>query len=270
MNNSVSCGILEPTFCGANLIFDYEGALGPSASFNTERPPFEGAFRSSITCAGGDSLPTPAASSGHNPPPAAGIPTQALGDPPQRVFLRLPGRHSPGPLDGTPLKNRKLHRMISPGPWNKNSPPIRAYVLRKTGTDRGIVLIENEDVLRYWNECFRWSGIFTAPIPVPTIALPPVLHIPPPGKECPYTSLKHTTMFELSRPFSPYGQTQIYVARYLLPGSAAKVIAIETQSLLRYIRSLPPPKYKISSRNPAFFQKLRQPTSPPGGASTVN
>ncbi len=257
MNYAVSCGILEPIFRGADSLIPNRGALNFCADFNSDERPLESVFRPSITPAAGDGLPKPAATAGQNPPPRPGVATLAFGDPLQPVFVRLPRGTRRVLLDGTELNFWQIRRLISKVPGSKDSPPVRGYVLRQTGAERGIVLIESADLRKWWNECFRRSGIFTAPVPIPQIPLPPVLHIPPPGKDCPYTSLKHTTMFELSRPFSPYGQTQIYVTRYLLPGSAAKVIAIETHSLLRFIRSLPAPQYKMPSGPPQFL-KLRR------------
>ena len=188
-----------------------------------------------------------ATSSGGTPPQNGNSCAVTHDGPPGRVFLRLPDTGSGEPWLVPSLNYWKLQRLISPGRWNKGCAPVRAYVLRRTCATRGIVLVEHADIIRWLNECFRKSGVLTPPIPAPQIALPPVLRIPAAGEKCPYTSLTHGTMFELSRPFGAYGLTQIYVARYLLPGSAAKAVAIETQSLLRYIRSLPPPNYKIAA-----------------------
>ena len=203
------------------------------------------------------------ASSGQTPPPKGAAPPQAFGDFPHRIFDRLPNGPGRELWPGGPLNYWKLRRLISPGPWNKNSPPVRAYVLRNEEADRGIVLIEHIDLLKWWNECFRRSGVFSEPIAIPQIELPPVLRIPLPGEECPYTSLKHTVMYDLARICSPYGQTGILFTRYVLPGSAKRAIAFETQSLLRYIRSLPPPQYKIPPRSACIYRKRRR-TAPPG------
>jgi hypothetical protein len=49
----------------------------------------------------------------------------------------------------------------------------------------------------------------------------------------------------LSRPDSPYLNNEISVTRYSLPGRSIQIISMETESVLRYIRSLPPPVYKL-------------------------
>jgi hypothetical protein len=201
------------------------------------------------------------ASSGETPPPNKAAPTQVFGEFPHRVFLRLPNGPGRELWPGGPLNYWKLRRLISPGPWNKNVPPVAAHQLCKSGADRGIVLIALDSLLMWLNDCFRRSGTFGNPIPIPKIELPPVLRIPPPGQECPYTSLRHTVMYELARVCSPHGQTGIYSTPYTLPGSAKRAIAIETQSLLRYIRSLPPPQYKIPPRSSCIFRKSRRPAN---------
>ena len=113
-----------------------------------------------------------------------------------------------------------------------------------------MVLIERLDLIKFLNQGFLQNATPVAPVALPEFHLPPVLSIPAPGAECPVTSLRHTVMFELSIPFSPYGRTEIHISRYLLPGSQVKNIGIETQSLLRFIRSQPPPRYSMKSQPP--------------------
>ena len=158
----------------------------------------------------------------------------------------------PGPgrrlWPGSSLNYWNLRSLISPGPWNNDRPPVRAYALRKPGATRGTVLIENLDLLQWWNTQFQQGNPASAPLPLPNSQLPPVLSIPSSGGQCPVTQLKHTVMYELSLPQSPYGQTRIYVTRYHLPGRAMNHIAMQTQSVLQFIRSFPPPRYKITPR----------------------
>lgn len=52
-------------------------------------------------------------------------------------------------------------------------------------------------------------------------------------------------MYELSLPNSPYGHTRIYFLPYVLPGRTRRLIAMDTQAVLQFIRSFPPPRYQI-------------------------
>ena len=190
--------------------------------------------------------------------------TTQLGSPqPVPVFLRLPSGPQRQLWQGFPLNYWKLRSLISPGPWNNNTPPVRAYDLRKPGTTRGTVLIENLDLLQWWNTQFQRGNPAASPLPLPDIQLPPVLSIPHSGGQCPVTQLKHTVMYELSLPQSPYGQTRIYVTRYHLPGRAMNPIVMQTQSVLQFIRSFPAPRYKIT---PGAFPL---PTNAPAQQSPV-
>lgn len=165
---------------------------------------------------------------------------------PAPVFLRMPSSPQRQLWPGSNLSYWDLRRLVSPGSWNNNKPPVRAYDLCKPGATRGIPLIEHTDLIQWLNGEFQRNNPGGAPLPLPNIQLPPVLSIPPSGGQCPITQLRHTTMYELSLPQSPYGQTRIYVTRYLLPGSASNPIMMDTQSVLRFIRAFPPPQYKIA------------------------
>ena len=169
---------------------------------------------------------------------------------PVPVFLRMPSGPQRQLWPGSNLSYWDIRRLISPGVWNNNTPPVRAYDLRKAGAARGIPLIEHADMIEWLNGEFQRSNPGCAPLPLPNIQPPPVLSIPPSGQQCPFTQLRHTTLYELSLSQSPYGQTRIYVTRYLLPGSANNPIMMDTQSVLRFIRSFPPPRYQIAP--PAF------------------
>lgn len=175
------------------------------------------------------------------------------------VFLRLPTGSKRDVWRWSPLTYWELRTLISPGPWNNHNPVIRAYSLCKPGAQRGTVLIEHLDLAKWWNTQFEKRYPSLAPVPLPQIQPPPVLRIPPSGGVCPFTQLKHTTLYELSLPQSPYGQTKIYMTRYAVPGRGINPIVMETQSLLQYIRSCPPPRYKITPRIFPLPQK-----TPPG------
>jgi hypothetical protein len=176
--------------------------------------------------------------------------------PPAPVFLRMPSGPQRQLWPGANLSYWDLRRLVSAGPWNNNKPPVRAYDLRKPGAKRGIPLIEHADLIAWLDGQFQRTNAGCAPLPLPNIQLPPVLSIPASGEQCPFTQLRHTTLYELSLPHSPYGQTRIYVTRYLLPGSATSPIVLETQSLLRFIRSFPPPRYQIAP--PAFSAPIEE------------
>jgi hypothetical protein len=175
------------------------------------------------------------------------VPSQ-LGSPqPQSdcVFLRLPSGPGRQLWSGSPLNYWKLCSLISPAPWNNNTPPVRAYDFRKPGAARGTPLIEHADLIQWWNSQFQTDPALQGPLPLPNAQLPPVLTIPPSGGQCPVTQLRHTVMYELSLPNSPYSHTKTYVSRYHLPGRAMHPIVMQTQSVLTFIRSFPPPRYQI-------------------------
>ena len=174
------------------------------------------------------------------------LPNQPANPQPQSdaVFLRLPSGPGRQLWPGCRLNYWKLRSLISPGPWNNHKPPVRAYDLRKSGATRGTPLIEHADLIQWWNSQFRTDPTLTGPLPLPK-APPPVLTIPRSGDQCPVTQLRHTALYELSLPDSPYGQTRIYVSRYQLPGRATQPIVMQTQSVLTFIRSFPPPRYQI-------------------------
>jgi hypothetical protein len=178
----------------------------------------------------------------------------------QPVFLRLPSDPK-GPLwPGLPLKYSQLRPLISPGPWNNNTPPIRAYDLRKPRAKRGIPLIEHIDVIQWLNAQFQRTDPAFPPIPLPYIKAPEILIVPSKRRpQCPFTLLKRTSLFELSLPDSEYGQTRIYVTRLRIPGREVGTIAMETQSVLRFIRSFPPPQYKIT---PCKYTDPEDPLTP--------
>lgn len=158
------------------------------------------------------------------------------------VFLRLPTGPRRDLWPGSNLSYWKLRSLITPVTWNNYAPPVRAYNLCKAGATRGTVLIEHSDLLQWWHRELQRNNPSLGPLLLPSPQLPPVLTIPPSGEQCPYTQLKHTVMYELSLPQSPYGQTLIYVTRYRLPGRSIHPIAMQTESLLHYIRSCPPPR----------------------------
>src|SRR5581483_8282259 len=147
----------------------------PQASWSPNGTPGELPPESPHKAAENAPHPVTASFSVRNPPPETNASTAASGDPPRRVFLRLPDCDSGEPWLVPTLTYWKLQRLISPGRWNNGSAPVRAYVLRRTSATRGIVLVEHADLIDWLNECFRKSGIPTPPIPAPQITLPPVL-----------------------------------------------------------------------------------------------
>jgi hypothetical protein len=162
------------------------------------------------------------------------------------VFIRLTNGPGTELWPGFRLTFRQVARLVSPGEWNEGVPPIRAYALRKQGKDRGITLIETSDIVKWLNKAFHIAGSSLPLIPEPAIALPPILHIPPSGGSCPHTGLRHTILVELVDSRSPYGHTRIKTALDVLPGNIKGSKMIATESLLRFIRSLPAPQYKIA------------------------
>ena len=162
------------------------------------------------------------------------------------IFLRMPSKGNRELWPGSGLNYWKLRRLISPGTWNEQKPSVRAYELRKIGRTRGMVFIEHADLIDWYNKQFQRSNPASPVLSPPQISLPPTLTIPATGKQCPYTQLRHTVMYELSQLSSPYGQTGIYFTPLLLPGRTHGRIAMQTPSVLQFIRSCPPPKYKIS------------------------
>jgi hypothetical protein len=174
------------------------------------------------------------------------VPSQVATSQPQpdAVFLRLPSGPGRQLWPGCPLNYWKLRSLISAGPWNSHQPPVRAYDLRKSGAARGTPLIEHADLIQWWNSQFQTDPALPGLLPLPK-SPPPVLTIPPSGGQCPVTQLRHTVLYELSLPDSPYGQTRIYVSRYRLPGRAMQPIVMQTQSVLTFIGSFPPPRYRI-------------------------
>jgi hypothetical protein len=177
------------------------------------------------------------------------------------VFLRMPSGQHRRLWPGSPFTYYNLRPLVSPGPWNNQSPPIRAYALRKVGTKRGTVLIEYADLIAYLNRLFQPQNPSCPPLPPPRIPNFPTLSVPPPGKQCPVTQLKTTIMHELSLNESPYGDTKIFTTRNYITGSAKWRVLMTTDSVLRFIRSCPPPQYKIAPRN---FPTISppQPTNP--------
>jgi hypothetical protein len=108
-------------------------------------------------------------------------------------------------------------------------------------------LIERQDLLDWRNEIFRQDNPDYTPAGVPPVPLPPFLSLPSRRtRRCPYTGLGRTVMHGLTSARQPYGPTGIIVARYRIPGLGTERLAIDTDSLLRYLRSLPPPHYKIA------------------------
>lgn len=180
-------------------------------------------------------------------PPSSTRASQVATSQPQTdpVFLRLPSGPGRQLWPGCRLNYWQLRSLISPGPWNNNAPPVRAYDVRKPGATRGTPLIEHTDLVQWWNSQFQTDPALQGPLPPPNVQLPPVLTVPPSGGQCPVTQLRHTVMYELSLPNSPYGHTRIYVSRYHLPGRAMHPIVMQTQSVLQFIRSFPPPSYRI-------------------------
>ncbi len=200
-------------------------------------------------------------------PPASGENFGHLSNRPQPVFLRLPTEEDQAFWPWNRVRNKKLQRIISPCSSNDFKPPVRAYKLRALGAEGGVVLMEHLDWIKFLNQVVLKSGSPDAPIPVPEFFLPTELSIPASGEMCPCTSLKHTVMHELSREFSPYGRTEILIHRYVLPGSMVKHIAIDTASLLNYIRSQPPPKYTLTEKTLPPAPKRTGRDSQPGGPS---
>lgn len=162
------------------------------------------------------------------------------------IFIRLTSGSGTELWPGLKLSFRQVARLVSPGKWNHGIPSIRAYALRKQGTERGITLIETADVVQWLNTAFGHAGSSQPLISNPPSIAPVILHIPRPGDNCPYTGLKHTVLVELVAPCSPYGHTRIKTVPCILPGNTSGKKMIKTETLLRYLRSLPPPRYKIS------------------------
>lgn len=165
------------------------------------------------------------------------------------VFIRMPSGQHRRLWPGSSFTYYNLRPLVSPGAWNNNRPPIRAYNLRKVGKTRGTVLIEHADLIEYLSQEFKGRNPAAPPLPPLNIHLPPVLGIPPSGGQCPVTQLKHTVMYDLSLAQSPYGATKIFTTRHYITGSALGRILMQTDSVLRFIRSCPPPQYRISPRN---------------------
>jgi hypothetical protein len=184
-------------------------------------------------------LPTPGPSPGYT------ISIQ-VPNPPVPIFLRLPTGSKRILYPGSNLNYWKLRNLISPGPWNNHQPPIRAYELKKPGTSGGIVLIEHLSLLTWWAPFLKESNSTSPLLPMLGIVLPPILNVVKSGGQCPYTGLKHTMLYELSLRNSPYGPTGIQSWMTSRPGSKVHTIAIDTASLVSFIRSLPPPQYKIT------------------------
>lgn len=169
--------------------------------------------------------------------------------PTEPVFIRMPSGPGRELWPGSGLDYWKLRPLISPGPWNNQSPLVRAYDVTKACATRGTPLIEHVDLIEWLNSQFHKNSTQFGPLPLPNIQPPPVLTIPPRGGICPVTQLKRTTMYQLSLPISPYGVTGINVTRYALPHRKKQRIVMVTESLLQFIRSFPPPIYKISPPN---------------------
>lgn len=82
--------------------------------------------------------------------PIASTTSQDASSQPQTdpVFLRLPSGPGRQLWPGCRLNYWQLRPLISPGPWNNNTPPVRAYNVRKPGATRGTPLIEHADLIQ--------------------------------------------------------------------------------------------------------------------------
>ena len=161
------------------------------------------------------------------------------------IFIRLQSGSGTELWPGLILNFRQVARLISP--WNQDHPAIRAYALRRLGADSGITLMETSDIINLLNKQFQIIGSSKPLIAKQPIVPPEILHIPRSGGTCPYTGLKHTVITELVAARSAYGYTGIKRVPRTMPGNISGRLMISTESLLGYIRSLPPPQYKMGT-----------------------
>lgn len=152
---------------------------------------------------------------------------------PRQLFIRLPKATDREVWSGSGLNYWKLRRLISPGWWNDHRPPVKAHKLVKPNKRDGVVLIDYCSLLKYIG------------IQILDPLLPPYIDIPDSKDECPFTGLKSGILYQLSKPYSPYGRTGLVLRSFQIPGNVRRITVIETTSLVNFIRSQKPPNYKI-------------------------
>lgn len=176
------------------------------------------------------------------------------------VFLRLSNGGTRRQLwPGIRLNYWNIRYLISPGPWNKGIPPVRAHNLVKQGKTSGVPLIDYQSLIAWLQQAQSMSPVSQAPSPT---FVPPYLTVPASGEVCPCTSLRHTVFSELTTLHGPYGNTGIHARWTVLPGHRQQHLIVDTHEVLTFIRSLPPPQYTISGPPKAHPGNTPNPPEP--------